>query len=520
MLTVLQTEVGERGISLSGGQKARLSLARAVYARADVYLLDDILSAVDQHVGRHLIDNILGSKGLLKGKTKILATNAINVLKEADYIYLLRDRTILEKGTYQQLMAMRGEVANVIKSSSKEEEDESEGDKSPSIEGMESDDSTTVVASAIHDELDPEEAEEAEEARQLVGGLAPIRPGPGANGHATARKTSFNSLRRASTASFKGPMGAVTDEEQGLKTKQNLESSEQGKVKWSVYTSYAKESNLIAVGIYFAALLAAQAAQIGGSFWLKRWSEINERLGKNPQVGKYIGVYFAFGIGGAALVVIQTLLLWIFCSIEASRKLHDRMAFAIFRSPMSFFETTPVGRILNRFSSDIYRVDEVIARTFNMLFVNTGRAAFILGVIAFSTPIFMVMVVPLGIVYVIYQKYYLRTSRELKRLDSVSRSPIYAHFQESLGGVSTIRAYRQQARFALENEWRMDANLRAYFPSVSANRWLAVRLEFIGSVIIFAAAVFAIVSVTSHSGLSAGMVGLAVRIKSGAHRGV
>nr|QFQ66290.1 putative ATP-binding cassette transporter C [Exophiala pisciphila] len=499
-----QTEVGERGISLSGGQKARLSLARAVYARADVYLLDDVLSAVDQHVGRHLINNVLGPNGLLNGKARILATNAINVLKEADYMYLIRNGTIHEKGTYQQLMAMRGEVANLIKSTMQDEQ-ESDGERSPSIEGMESDESTTAVASGFQDELDPEEAEES---RQEVGGLAPIRAGP--TGPSTARKTSFNTLRRASTASFRGPMGRTTDEETGLKTKQNKETSEQGKVKWSVYTTYAKESNLIAVGVYFIALVSAQSAQIGGSFWLKRWSEINEANGSNPQVGKYIGVYFAFGIGAAALVVIQTLLLWIFCSIEASRKLHDRMAYAIFRSPMSFFETTPIGRVLNRFSSDIYRVDEVIARTFNMLFVNTGRAAFTLGVIAVSTPPFLALILPLGIVYVVYQKYYLRTSRELKRLDSVSRSPIYAHFQESLGGVSTIRAYRQQARFTMENEWRVDANLRAYFPSVSANRWLAVRLEFIGSVIILAAATFAVIAIATGTKLSSGMVGLAM----------
>ncbi|EXJ79949.1 hypothetical protein A1O3_08235 [Capronia epimyces CBS 606.96] len=500
-----QTEVGERGISLSGGQKARLALARAVYARADIYLLDDVLSAVDQHVGRHLINNVLGPNGLLSGKARILATNAITILKEADYMYLLRDGSILEKGTYQQLMAMRGEVANLIKSAIKEDEQESEGERSPSVEGTESDESTTAVESAVQDEYD---AEEAEESRQQVGDLAPIRAGP--SGLSTARKTSFNTLRRASTASFKGPMGRMTDEEGGLKSKQTKETAEQGKVKWSVYTSYAKESNLIAVGIYLLALLAAQTAQIGGSFWLKRWSEINELYGANPQVGKYIGIYFAFGIGGAGLVVIQTLLLWIFCSIEASRKLHDRMAYAIFRSPMSFFDTTPIGRVLNRFSSDIYRVDEVIARTFNMLFVNTGRALFTIGVISAGTPIFLVLVVPLGAVYVLYQRYYLRTSRELKRLDSVSRSPIYAHFQETLGGVSTIRAYRQQMRFLLENEWRVDANLRAYFPSISANRWLAVRLEFIGSVIILAAAIFAIITVTTGGGLSAGMVGLAM----------
>lgn len=131
-------------------------------------------------------------------------------------------------------------------------------------------------------------------------------------------------------------------------------------------------------------------------------------------------------------------------------------------------------------------------------------------IICASTPIFAVLIIPLGALYLWIQKYYLRTSRELKRLDSISRSPIYAHFQESLSGISTIRAYRQTKRFGLENEWRVDANLRAYFPSISANRWLAVRLEFIGSIIILAAASFAIISVTVGSGLSAGMIGLAM----------
>lgn len=131
-------------------------------------------------------------------------------------------------------------------------------------------------------------------------------------------------------------------------------------------------------------------------------------------------------------------------------------------------------------------------------------------VISASTPVFIALIVPLAGVYLYIQRYYLRTSRELKRLDSVSRSPIYAHFQESLSGISTIRAYRQAERFSMENEWRVDANLRAYFPSINANRWLAVRLEFIGSVIILAAAGFAIISVSSGSNLSAGLVGLAM----------
>lgn len=271
---------------------------------------------------------------------------------------------------------------------------------------------------------------------------------------------------------------------------------------------YAKTSNLVAVSIYMITLVAAQCAQIGGNFWLKYWADINRKAGGNPHVGKFLGIYFVFGMGSSSLTVIQTLILWIFCSIEASRKMHERMATAIFRSPMSFFDTTPAGRILNRFSSDVYRLDEVLARTFNMLFVNLARSIFTLVVISVGTPAFIAFIVPLGAFYYWVQRYYLRTSRELKRLDSVSRSPIYAHFQESLGGISTIRAFRQQNRFELENEWRVDLNLRAYFPSISANRWLAVRLEFFGAIIILAAAGLAIISITNHSGLTSGMVGL------------
>ncbi|KXT17553.1 hypothetical protein AC579_6187 [Pseudocercospora musae] len=489
-----QTEVGERGISLSGGQKARLTLARAVYARADIYLLDDVLSAVDQHVGRHIIDNVLGAKGLLATKTRILATNAIPVLMEAHFIALLKDGKVLERGTYEQLMAMKGEVANLIRTSSSEEQNADDESRTSGV-GSPYSESTVYIPDS------PEDPEEEAEAEDGLTQMAPIRPT--GSGPIATRKNSNMTLRRASTVSFRGPRGKVTDEEENkgkLKTRQSKEFSEQGKVKWDVYKEYAINSNLWAVAIFLVTLIGAKTAEIGGSVWLKEWSEVNDASRGNPHVVRYILIYFAFGIGSAFLVVLQTLILWIFCSIEASRKLHASMAHAIFRSPMSFFETTPTGRILNRFSR----------RTFNMLFVNAARAAFTLVIICASTPIFAVLIIPLGALYLWIQKYYLRTSRELKRLDSISRSPIYAHFQESLSGISTIRAYRQTKRFGLENEWRVDANLRAYFPSISANRWLAVRLEFIGSIIILAAASFAIISVTVGSGLSAGMIGLAM----------
>lgn len=248
-----QTEVGERGISLSGGQKARLTLARAVYARADIYLLDDVLSAVDQHVGRHLINNVLGPSGLLAGRTRILATNSLPVLMEANYVILLRDGKILERGTYEQLMAMKGEISQLIKSARNEDsEDESKESQSPRSE-----ESQTVYGT------DPNsDQEEVNLTQEGMTQLAPIKPGGG-----PARKSSSLTLRRASTASFHGPHGKLTDEEGAhTKTKQSKEFQEQGKVKWSVYTEYAKTSNMIAVCIYLVTLVGAQTAQIGMLF--------------------------------------------------------------------------------------------------------------------------------------------------------------------------------------------------------------------------------------------------------------
>ncbi|KAI5806479.1 multidrug resistance-associated protein 1 [Peziza echinospora] len=483
-----ETEVGEKGISLSGGQKARLTLARAVYARADIYILDDPLSAVDQHVGRHLIDNVLGPNGLLAGKTRIMATNSIPVLMEANFIYLLVKGEITESGSYESVLSNKGGIYNILKYMKDTSREDRENDDSTVVA---SGSNTTREGSSEEDNV-PELGERSTAAKK------------------SSRAFSSATLRRASAVSFSKKRKTLDDEENKKKTTQLKEFSEQGKVKWSVYLEYAKACNLWGVAFYAVTLIGANVTQVAGSVWLKEWSEHNSREGNNTHVGKYIGIYFAFGFGSALLVMAQTLILWLSCAIEAARKMHQKMAVSIFRAPMHFFDTTPAGRILNRFSSDIYRIDEVLARTFNMLFVNTARSVATLVIISISTPLFVLLIVPLAWLYAYIQGYYLRTSRELKRLDSVSRSPIYAHFQESLGGISTIRAYQQTERFERENEWRIDANLRACFPSINANRWLAIRLEFIGSIIILAAASFATLSVASGSGLSPGWVGLAM----------
>ncbi|KAK9451809.1 P-loop containing nucleoside triphosphate hydrolase protein [Limtongia smithiae] len=475
-----ETIVGEKGISLSGGQKARLSLARAVYARADVYVLDDPLSAVDQHVGRHLIDNVLGPDGLLATKTRILATNAITVLTQASNITMLRQGEIVEQGPYKDVIAAESEIYTLIK----------EFGKKPAANVEEE----TVVIPPSSEEVAIEEVEDFDSSEEE--GLDKL-----------ARTTSRITLRRASTASIRRPR--LVDEEAQKRSRQTKEHSEQGQVKWSVYKEYAKAANLFGVVLFMALLIASQGISVLGNVWLEHWSEINTEAGDNPHVGMYLGVYLFFGVFASALTVCYTLVLFIFCTIQAARTLHNRMAESVVRSPMSFFDTTPIGRIINRFTTDIYRIDEVLTRVFSMFFNNTIRVGFTLLVISTTTPAFVVLIIPLAVLYLYFQRYYLRTSRELKRLDSVSRSPIYAHFQESLSGLSTIRAFRQIDRFNNVNEYYVDYNLRAYFPSISANRWLSVRLELIGSMIIFAAAGLSIVTVSSGR-VRAGLVGLAM----------
>jgi ATP-binding cassette subfamily C (CFTR/MRP) protein 1 len=222
-----ETTVGERGISLSGGQKARLALARAVYARADIYLLDDVLSAVDSHVGRHLIDNVLGPKGLLRSKTRILATNSIPVLPQSDFICMLQNGEIVEKGTYRQLMAMKGMVWELVKSTNSESGPSS---AAQSPDGSDSDGETS--STAIEAENAPEK-DEMEEAEERLTTLEPIKSGLGSSSARNKPRTdSMATLRRASAASFRGPRGKLQDEENPNRTRTVKEHSEQGKVKW------------------------------------------------------------------------------------------------------------------------------------------------------------------------------------------------------------------------------------------------------------------------------------------------
>ncbi|KAK9428356.1 P-loop containing nucleoside triphosphate hydrolase protein [Lipomyces doorenjongii] len=414
------TIVGEKGISLSGGQKARVSLARAVYTRADVYILDDPLSAVDQHVGRHLIDNVLGRQGLLAGKTKVMATNAISVLSQADNITLLREGEVVETGLFAEVMDKpNSEIYQLIKMFATEQ-----------LETWEK----------TEDEKDP---------------LATTK----------------------------------------------------GQVKFGVYKDYLQAANIYMVLLFVLLMISSNIMSVGGNVWLKHWSDINTQHGSNPDTGRYLAIYLIFGVTTAFLTLFSTIVLWIFCSIKAAKKLHDQMLRHVIHSPMSFFDTTPIGRVINRFTTDIDRVDEALPRVFTGFFSVIFNVMSSFLVISFVNPPFLLFIIPLAVLYVYYQKFYLRTSRELKRLESVSRSPLFAHFQESLNGVSTIRAYSQIRRFNWINEYHIDFNNKAYYPSMIARRWLSMRLDFLGSCVIFLTALLSVLGIVSGR-LSSGLIGL------------
>ncbi|EKM50357.1 uncharacterized protein PHACADRAFT_263609 [Phanerochaete carnosa HHB-10118-sp] len=468
------TEVGEKGITLSGGQRARISLARAVYARADLVILDDVLAAVDSHVARHVFDQVIGPYGLLATKARIIVTNSIAFLKHFDKLVYLRRGLILESGSFDELTANSAtELYKLIKGHGSLT---SSGIATPFLNG---DSSTPSSGTAVDSrELTVERLEDVNERLQRKQSFAKavLVPSP---------------TTRTSSSGDSGP---------------SKEHMEQGRVKQDVYVRYIEAASKIGFTLFVLAMTLSQVVSVAANNTLRDWGEHNREEGSNRGVGRYLIEYGLFSLSSTLLSAAAAILIWVFCAIRSARRLHDSMLYAVMRAPMSFFEQTPTGRILNLFSRDIYVVDQVLARVIQNVVRTLFVTVMIVLVVGYNFPLFLVAVPPLAWFYVRVMIYYLSTSRELKRLDAVSRSPIFAWFSESLNGLSTIRAFSQQSVFISTNERRVDRNQICYLPSISVNRWLAVRLEFVGATIIFIAATLSIAALMT-TGVDAGLVG-------------
>lgn len=441
-----QTQVGEKGISLSGGQKARLALARAVYARADICLLDDVLSAVDSHVGHKIIQNILSKNGLLANTTIVLATNSLAVLSQADRIYYLQDGNIVE--TASLVLAITN--------------------------------TDTPLLHALVSEVNFSDELELDETKKVA--IPPVV------------RADFSCDR------FKEALP-------GLRTGPLKEVSATGLVKWKVYLRYFQACSLLLSTVFLLSMVCSFLMNIKKRYFLQSWAERNLHDGQNIHPLKNSLEYLGLGMAENAFMSVAATVMFAFLGVNGSKNIHDRMIQRVIRSPMQFFERTPLGRIMNRFTNDIQKIDSQLPSVFKTFFQTVISCAINLLVIGITLPPFIIVMLFLLCLYVYYQRYFVSVSRELKRMTSVSNSPILAHLQESLHGVDSIRAYGQVDRFEYINHANIDFNLKSLYMNRVVNRWLFVRLRFIGSFIVLSTSSLAIFSLTTSKPLGPGMIG-------------
>uniref|UniRef100_A0AAQ4QV97 ATP-binding cassette, sub-family C (CFTR/MRP), member 3 n=1 Tax=Gasterosteus aculeatus aculeatus TaxID=481459 RepID=A0AAQ4QV97_GASAC len=471
------TEIGEKGINLSGGQRQRVSLARALYSDTDIYLLDDPLSAVDAHVAKHIFDNLIGPEGVLKGKTRILVTHGISFLPQVDNIMVIVEGRVSEMGSYQELLKQNGAFAEFLRTYALEDIVEDEEEAS----GQNATNHHVVGTLATHG------GDLFSLYRQIS-----IISADGENPKSRSVRRHTGSQRKHS-------------EQQDKKKPHELQKLIQSETS-KVYLEYAKAVGVL-LSVFICFLYGCQsAAAIGANIWLSQWTNDASANQTQENLNMRVGVYAALGIAQGILVMMSSFTLAM-GNIGAARKLHANLLTNKFHTPQSFYDTTPLGRIINRFSKDIYIIDEALPSTVLMFLATFFVSLSTMIVIVSSTPIFAVVIAPLAFIYIFVQRFYVATSRQLKRLESVSRSPIYSHFSETVTGSSVIRAYGRHSAFVMMSDMKVDENQKSYYPGIVSNRWLGVRIEFIGNCMVLFAALFA---VTGRENLNPGLVGLSV----------
>ncbi|KNE66220.1 hypothetical protein AMAG_10458 [Allomyces macrogynus ATCC 38327] len=443
-----RTEIGERGSTLSGGQLARMGLARALYDEPDVLLLDDPTSAVDARVASFLFRHTLAGAEL-KGSTRIVVTNALHFVPLCDYAVVVKDGTVAEQGSVADLLARDGELAREMHA------------LRGSAESDASDTESVTSAAGILDTLDPPDDGD---------GKAPTM----ATAHSPANGALMQSEERST-----------------------------GAVAWAVYRDYLEAlGGARSVAVILASLVLVQAFRVGGDLWLSAWTANSLHLPATT----YLGAYFGWAVVQAAASVVYVSQ-FALAGLRASRAIHDQAVERIVRLPLAFFETTPLGRIVSRFSKDQDQLDTTLVDASRMFLNTLATVLSTLMIIVVASPLFAAPLVPLLAVYYVLQRFYRATSIDLRRLEALSRSTLYARFTESLAGASVIRAYAAQRRFLTSLARDMDVNNRPAFLTICAQRWLAIRIQSIGNVLVLAAA---LLGVTSTDPARAAMVGLSL----------
>ncbi|XP_035611095.1 ATP-binding cassette sub-family C member 4-like isoform X1 [Oncorhynchus keta] len=431
------TVIGDRGATLSGGQKARVNLARAVYQDADIYLLDDPLSAVDAEVGRHLFEQCIC--GILKNKPRILVTHQLQYLQAANQILVLKEGHMVAKGTYSELQRSGVDFTSLLKR-------EEEGPQAPGVET----ESRSPCSRTLSQNSE------------------------------VSHTSSIRSVKDGTEQLPAEPVQTVVEE-----------SRSEGTIGVGLYVKYLKAGAniLVLIGVVLLQFLA-QAAYILQDWWLAYWAGEQEKLNVNGTVtiqngvnvteqlnlDFYLGIYA--GLTGATLIFGFARSLVMFnVLVKAAQSLHNRMFNSILRTPVRFFDVNPIGRVLNRFSKDIGQLDAALPWTFVDFIQIFLQIIGVVAVAASVIPWILIPLAPLIIVFLFLRRYFLQTSRDVKRLESTTRSPVFSHLSSSLQGLWTIRAFRAEERFQNTFDAYQDLHSESWFLFLVTSRWFAVRLD-------------------------------------------
>nr|QWN59130.1 ATP-binding cassette C transporter [Rehmannia glutinosa] len=430
------TEIGERGVNISGGQKQRVSMARAVYSDSDVYIFDDPLSALDAHVGRQVFEKCI--RGELRGKTRVLVTNQLHFLSQVDRILLVHEGTVKEEGTFEELSNNGVLFQKLMENAGKMEEYVEEKEDFGKID----DKTSKPIVNGLNNEV-PKDANQ------------------------TNKKKEGKSI-------------LIKQEER-----------ETGVVSWHVLMRYKNAlGGAWVVMILFMCYFLTEVLRVSSSTWLSYWTDQSSSSDRHGPLF-YNTVYSLLSFG-QVLVTLTNSFWLITSSLYAARQLHTAMLNSILRAPMVFFHTNPLGRVINRFAKDLGDIDRNVAPFAGMFLNQVSQLVSTFVLIGIVSTMSLWAIMPLLVLFYVAYLYYQSTAREVKRLDSVSRSPVYAQFGEALNGLSTIRAYKAYDRMANINGKSMDNNIRFTLVNMSGNRWLAIRLETVGGLMIWFTATFAV----------------------------
>ncbi|XP_048954159.1 ATP-binding cassette sub-family C member 12 isoform X7 [Canis lupus dingo] len=503
------TEIGERGLNLSGGQRQRISLARAVYSNHEIYLLDDPLSAVDAHVGKHVFEECI--KKTLRGKTIVLVTHQLQFLESCDEVILLEDGEICEKGTHKELMEERGRYAKLIHN----------------LRGLQFKDPEHIYNAAIVEALKESPAERDED--------AVLAPGDGKDeGKEPETDSEF--------VDIKVPLHQLVQ----------TESPQEGTVTWKTYHTYIKASGGYLLSLFVVSFfLLMIGSSAFSNWWLGLWLDKSSQMTCGPQGNKSaceIGAVLAdtgqhvyqWVYAGSMLSVLTFSVIKGFTftktTLMASSSLHDHVFDKILRSPMSFFDRMPTGRLMNRFSKDMDELDVRLPFHAENFLQQFFMVLFILVILAAVFPAVLLVLAGLAVGFFILLRcakfwaghrgsqrgspsckgfspkswtclhlIFHRGVQELKKVENISRSPWFSHITSSMQGLGIIHAYDKKEDCISKFKMLNDENSSHLLYFNCALRWFALRMDVLMNIVTFIVALLVTLSFSSISASSKGL---------------